>query len=114
LSVVGRRYAANAYPFARTAVRRFGSQQYIAALDLGELLDEGPRGQLIQQPFEQEHLLGVDLLRGSPVEPPQQVLELVLELLDRAGALLPLLQQLLTLGPQQLVLLAKLREFGVE
>ena len=58
----------------------------------------------IQQPFEQQHLLGIDPLGGSSVESPQQVLELVLKLLNGAGALLLLLQQLLTLGPQQFIL----------
>ena len=64
----------------------------------------------IQQPFEQQHLLGIDPLGGSSVEPSQQVLELVLKLLNGAGALLLLLQQLLTLGAEQFYFPLKLQE----
>ena len=46
-------------------------------------------------------------------EPAEQVLELVLQLVDRAGVLRLLLQQLLPLGAQQFHFLTQLLEFGL-
>ena len=59
------------------------------------------RSELLQQVLEQQHLLGVDLLGGGPVEPPQQALELMLKLFDGAGVFLLLFEELLPLGPQE-------------
>jgi hypothetical protein len=63
------------------------------------------RDQLVQQRLEELHLLRIELLGRASIEPPQQRLELVLQLLDRAGVLGLLLQELLSLGAEQFILL---------
>jgi len=70
------------------------------------------RGQLGEQRLEEGHLLRIELLGRAPEQPPQQVLQLVLELLDRAVVLRLLLQQLLPLGAEQFHFLTQLLEFG--
>ena len=56
---------------------------------------------MFQQLLEQQHLLGIDLLGGLTVEPPQQTLEPMLKLFDGAGVFLLLFEELLPLGPKK-------------
>lgn len=65
---------------------------------------------MIQQRLEQQHLLGIKLLCGSPIEAPQQVLELVLELFDRAALVLQLIEELLSLGAEKFDFAGRLQQ----
>jgi hypothetical protein len=79
---------------------------------LGQRFRNGRRrGQLIQQHLEQQHLLGIDLLRRAAELPTQQLLQLMLKTVDLAALLLQLFEELRPLSAKKFDFLSKLREF---